>query len=144
MLRRVDRFHTVIDDHLTHIHTTLSGTVQVDAPQPGTLLFTEHGTNTATGHATHNTLLWTLREGTLSLAHLRGSPNAPTHLFSTDGRAPPVPHVCGSDTYAASLSALGQHLTLSWLVAGPAKGHIITTRYFAAGDAADTPTHLSR
>lgn len=143
LLTRVCRFHTVTEDARTRTRSTLAGLVRV-RHATGTLVFTERGTNSATGHATHNTLLWTLRDATLSLAHLRHGPHTPTHLFSTDGRTPPSPHLCGDDTYAAHLHARGTRLILGWLVSGPAKSQTITTHYFGAGEPAATPTHFNR
>ncbi len=140
MLATVGRFHTVASDRLARTRASMTGTVRVEHAD-GALHFFERGRNSATGHATHNALRWSLENGVLTLAHLRRGPSTPTRLFSTDGQGAPAAHVCGEDTYAALLSLGPYTIGLRWTARGPGKDAHIDTRYGLVAPPA--PAHLS-
>ena len=113
------------------------GTVAVTTPPGGPIHFAERGTwRPATGgtFGFSNAYRWTPAAATLRLEHLRFGPARPVFLFDLASDAHGVwreviPHVCGDDRYAASLSIEGRQLVVAWTISGPRKREAIRYWY---------------
>ncbi len=115
------------------------GQVRVEQPNAETLIFHESGQWQATrANASplqfQNIFRWTLNEKTLTLAHLRHGPLQAVHLFDLTETHPGHwqthhPHLCGQDTYAATLLLHPNKICVDWCITGPRKNENLAYIY---------------
>lgn len=119
------------------------GTVTIEHPSPGCLVFHERGTWYAASGSAHpfrNVYRWQLRrsEGRLVLEHLRHGVADPVALVEFVRRnqhrlVAAAAHVCSPDTYDAALEVRDGAIVLEWQVVGPRKNYRMSTVYHSKG-----------
>lgn len=119
---------------------TGSGLVDVEQPDPDTVVWLESGTWLGpSGSAVSFSNSYRLRrEGrSLGVSHLRRGRLQPVELVRLDpvGPAEPdqwraaEPHLCGADRYDARLRVTQEAVLLDWWITGPAKDESLRYRY---------------
>lgn len=133
-LGRVARFAAVTrgDDGAAR----MEGLVTVDA-SARRLAFVERGSlTTPAGRRldTRNTLVWTLEEGAIALAHERfgaGRAVPLVRLREMDNAVfeSEAAHVCADDRYACRVRLHDDAIEVEWAITGPRKRMTVTTAY---------------
>lgn len=130
---------TSISPLATGWNGTGSGSVKVDVPESGTLLFHERGEwmpSNSSPLRFSNVFRWLRGDdpGTIRLEHLRFGPERPVYLFdlqliSGQSMASVEPHLCREDRYTAELRIDDDQVRLDWAVNGPDKNETIAYVY---------------
>ncbi|MGH7702137.1 MAG: DUF6314 family protein [Gemmatimonadales bacterium] len=114
------------------------GTVRVEDPGSGVLIFNERGVWRPEGGGElkfRNVFRWTpLGSALIRLEHLRFGPKRPVPLFDLipggSGRwRSERPHLCGEDRYEAELWERDWGMEMVWSITGPRKAERIEYRY---------------
>lgn len=106
-----------------------TGTVEVERPDPSTIVFTESGTwKSDAGQQLKfsNVYRWTLSDSgnAIQLEHLRFGADNAVYLFDMAPESESIwrseaPHVCRDDLYSAKMELAAEQIELQWVIKGP-------------------------
>lgn len=123
-----------------------AGDVVANAGPDGSLLLSESGTWCDTGGPPvrfTNAFRWRFEETGLELSHERRGPHSPVPLVHLEHVADGHwiarrPHLCGTDSYSATLWTSPHRVVLRWRVRGPSKLQLLRAVYSTPSDAHPT------